>query len=466
MATRVVSGTLFRPDGTPWNGAPVKFRPVRDSYTLDPDATYPVRTIETVTNVEGEFSITLASGLSTEYQVEMPDGEKFFIVVADGSATTLELLRAAYDGANPAEIPTLDQMVVAFIEESAEFETMLEELVIAHGGQPLDSDLTAIAGLSPTNNDVIQRKSGAWTNRTLAQIRPEILDEGITPADNDVMQRKSGAWTNRTMAQLKTDLAIAWADITKNSANIISTLGWTPANIAGDSFTGLVRFLGGATTAATIEDYAAGGLPAYLQFKKSRSGTINSNTIVANGDYLGAIEFLGANGTSFTRGAMIAAQVSGTPGASNDMPGQLLFFTTPDGSGTALYRLLITPAGAVLASAALGGLGYGLGAGGAVTQATSKTTGVTLNTVSGQITMNAAALLAASEAKFTVTNSAVAATDVVIVNHGSGGTAGSYLVGVAAVAAGSFDIVVSNVSAGSLSEAIVLNFAVIKAVAS
>lgn len=38
------------------------------------------------------------------------------------------------------------------------------------GAQPADDDLTAIAGLSSSNDDVIQRKSGAWTNRSIAQI--------------------------------------------------------------------------------------------------------------------------------------------------------------------------------------------------------------------------------------------------------------------------------------------------------
>ena len=104
--------------------------------------------------------------------------------------------------------------------------------------------------------------------------------------------------------------------------------------------------------------------------------------------------------------------------------------------------------------------------GGTITQATNKATGVTLSTHSGQITMNAAALAAAAEVTFTVTNTKVAATDVVIVNHGSAGTAGSYVVGVAAVAAGSFGVVVSNVSAGALSEAIVINFVVIKGASS
>ncbi len=104
--------------------------------------------------------------------------------------------------------------------------------------------------------------------------------------------------------------------------------------------------------------------------------------------------------------------------------------------------------------------------GGTVTQATSKSTGVTLNAASGQITMNAAALADAAEVTFTVTNDKVAATDVVVVNHGSAGTAGAYWLCVSTVAAGSFKISVGNLSGGSLSQAIVLNFAVFKGASS
>jgi hypothetical protein len=118
----------------------------------------------------------------------------------------------------------------------------------------------------------------------------------------------------------------------------------------------------------------------------------------------------------------------------------------------------------LVTSSGTAGIGYATGAGGTVTQATSKSTGVTLNKISGQITMNGAALAAAAEVAFTLTNSTIAATDVVIVNIQSVGTAGAYLVSVGAVANGSCSITVSNASAGSLSQAIVLNFAVIKSV--
>lgn len=88
-----------------------------------------------------------------------------------------------------------------------------------NGKQASDSDLTAIAALAPANDDVIQRKAGAWTNRTMAQLMTDLgaqpSDSDLTaiaalaPANDDIIQRKSGAWTNRTIAQLKTDLGEA-----------------------------------------------------------------------------------------------------------------------------------------------------------------------------------------------------------------------------------------------------------------
>ena len=76
--------------------------------------------------------------------------------------------------------------------------------------------------------------------------------------------------------------------------------------------------------------------------------------------------------------------------------------------------------------------------------------------------MNNAALADAAEVSFTVTNSKVAATDVVVACHGSAGTAGAYIVSANGIAAGSFKITVSNVSGGALSEAIVINYVALK----
>jgi len=110
---------------------------------------------------------------------------------------------------------------------------------------------------------------------------------------------------------------------------------------------------------------------------------------------------------------------------------------------------------------ATGEIGYGTGAQGTVTQATSKSTGVTLNKSVGQITMNNASLAGGATVLFTLTNSVLSAKDVVIVNVGSGGTSGAYWPYVANVAAGTAVIGVYNNTVGALAEAIVINYAVI-----
>lgn len=117
-----------------------------------------------------------------------------------------------------------------------------------------------------------------------------------------------------------------------------------------------------------------------------------------------------------------------------------------------------------LTSSGTAGVGYATGAGGAVSQITSKVTGVTLDKITGSITTFNDALGAGAEASFVVTNSTVAATDVPVLAIKSGGTLGAYAVVASAVAAGSFTITITNLTAGSLSEAIVIQFAVIKGI--
>lgn len=107
-----------------------------------------------------------------------------------------------------------------------------------------------------------------------------------------------------------------------------------------------------------------------------------------------------------------------------------------------------------------GGMGYATGSGGTVTQGTSRTTGVTLNKTNGAITLfTAAGSITATT--FTVTNSTVAATDVIHVCQKSGTNLYNTLV--TAVAAGSFNITFYT-TGGVASDAPVFNFAVIKAV--
>ena len=105
-------------------------------------------------------------------------------------------------------------------------------------------------------------------------------------------------------------------------------------------------------------------------------------------------------------------------------------------------------------------IGYAAGAQGAVTQATSKSTGVTLNTSAGQITMNAASLAATTNVTFTLTNSLLSAKDVLILNV-TNGTSAAYNCWVSSMGAGSATITLRNISASPLAEAVVINYAII-----
>lgn len=106
-------------------------------------------------------------------------------------------------------------------------------------------------------------------------------------------------------------------------------------------------------------------------------------------------------------------------------------------------------------------IGFSASSYGTVTQGTSKTTAVTVNAKSGQITMHNASLASLATVQFTCTNSAISATDVVVVSVGTGGTAGAYQAHCITVGAGTSVFRVSNVSGGALSEAVTINFAVI-----
>lgn len=102
--------------------------------------------------------------------------------------------------------------------------------------------------------------------------------------------------------------------------------------------------------------------------------------------------------------------------------------------------------------------GCGTGSGATAVQPTSKSTGVPLNKPSGQITMASDAIAANTAVSFTLTNNKIAANDIPEVVIKSGATAGAYVVQVDAVAAGSCRISIRNMTAGSLSETLVLQF--------
>jgi hypothetical protein len=125
---------------------------------------------------------------------------------------------------------------------------------------------------------------------------------------------------------------------------------------------------------------------------------------------------------------------------------------TPKGTGRVLVPQL----------RASGGLGYTAGAYGTVTQATSKSTSVTLNTVAGRITMNDANLNQNTAVTFTLNNSELSGNDLLLVNIAGGGTPGSYTLEVCCNQVGNALLKLRNMTNGALAEPVQILFAIIK----
>jgi hypothetical protein len=211
--------------------------------------------------------------------------------------------------------------------------------------------------------------------------------------------------------------------------------------------------LRGATT-------GIGGDQPVMSFRAAR-GSVASPIIVQDSDSLGLISFDGWTGSAGTstghaKASFIGSSVDDASIASGDttIGATLVMGNYVDAATDDLFYMF--KGGTFSASA----IGYRTGFGGIVTQSTDKSTGVTLDKICGQITLNAALLAANTTVQFTLTNSKITAEDHILVTHVSAGTLGAYSVGGIVPAAGSATLYVRNITSGGLSEAIVLKYTV------
>lgn len=287
----------------------------------------------------------------------------------------------------------------------------------------------------------LQCRAATTANITLAGSAPNTLD-GVTLAANDRI------------------LVKAQSTGSQNGLYYVSTLGtgsngtWTrttDADGAGDMFGGMLVSVSEGTAGGnslwmlTTDDPITIGTTALAWERKDAQGLLTT----AN-SWTGQQSFTGT-----------AATAPAIAGASDPNTG--VFFPAADTVGVAtggVERLRVNSAGNLLVINPAS-LGYGAGAGGTVTQLTDKSTAVTLNTPAGRITTHNAALNGNTLVVFQFNNSLITTEDVVVFTF-SDGNGVNYNVWAYALAAGNCQVALKNITAGSLSNAIPINFAIIK----
>lgn len=372
---------------------------------------------------------------------------------------------------------------------NAEIETQSDTFLSRAGTAPN----TMLANLDMNSKRILNLPPGDASTEpvTMSQFEAVTLTAGDAPFsaayvtmalhDNLTNERVLTAGTNVTVTDaggnstvtldLPTTLNFTGKTITSGTYSsptlTTPTIGAASGTSLSLSSTTPLTFTGTSATLAVNSGSGNNG----LTLKTRGSGSVNFQNDSGETFYQlspngasGIVNYLQCTGNITANAPYFAAQGETNVGVTflAKGTGNLVFGVT----GTTYLTLSSTTATsttAIKSSNATGGIGYATGAGGTVAQATNKSTGVTLSKTCGAITMDAASLAAGTIVSFVLTNTAIAATDVLVLNHISGGTVGSYTLN-AQCAAGSATINVRNNTAGALAEAIVIQFAVVKGV--
>lgn len=334
--------------------------------------------------------------------------------------------------------------------------------------------LFGLEGVSPgtagVSNTITFGQTGQYAFRFYTS------DGGTTVTIVD-LSRSSNVYNNT--------LTLLAPSVPANAAGALNIVGsstgaYQPVTNAG----GMIHITGndGVTSRITNDAFGTGVNPVLVG--RLARGTVASPTPPQNNDVLLRFVGVGWNGSGSygpSSGGLAPCTIdfvaketySGTA-----MGSEIQFYNAPIGANTrtlsatissnvATFPAVVSVTGNVVSTgnilAADGGtIGYNNGAGGTVAQSGNKSAGVTLNKPSGEITMQNTALAAATTVQFTLTNNTISARDVLLLNIVGGVATGACYNLDANCSAGSAVISVRNITAGSLSEAIVLRYVVLR----
>lgn len=400
-------------------------------------------------------------------------------------------------------IPLAGTEVLPIVQSGSTVKVSIDDLT---AGKPVSCSQLGVGGAFVTGISlaVVKAATGATTSRSVrqtAQIQSDVTSR--FDGYNSIITTQATPFTLASLHHFIAEQStIGAGSIVTNQFGFV--VGSTPTGATNNYgvYSNIASPTSGVQTSATISSVSCSGTTATIT-TSSAHGYTNGQTVTITAT---------ANATALTSGALVTILTVGTTdftaiGAASNTVG-ISFTATGAGTGTGTVTLNMQGSGKAVAGSSgsvftvtapsatytditvlsgtvtvskrfnfyangtapnwfnsdvliygAGGIGYAIGSGGAVTQITSRTTGVTLDKTNGEITLVSAAGSTTWQT-FTVTNNKVAATDVVIVNQKSG--TDLHMIHVTNVAAGSFKITFAT-TGGTTTESPVFNFAVIKA---
>ena len=307
-------------------------------------------------------------------------------------------------------------------------------------------------------------------------VLPDLQVDGDLVVDGDLFI-PTGSMTSKVVQKVaSTDNAVVRFDGTtgqvQNSSVIIDDNGNVGIGNTSDNSTRRLGFITGGGGSSAIESVTIGATDQALVFKTTYATESEKMRLTGQGS-------LGIGTASPTYNLDIRnTQTTGTPTDNailqlkSSNRNAALIFDTIGGShsgglsnyvnGVIKSQLLMNSSGDILSILPNGGLGYGTGSGGTVTQLTSKSTAVTLNKPTGQITMNNTALAQNVKVSFLLYNSIIGPYDNIHITIVSGSTVLAQYEARGRCSGGVAEIVVSHTYGGTLGEPIILTFTVLK----
>jgi hypothetical protein len=239
----------------------------------------------------------------------------------------------------------------------------------------IDIDITP-KGTGEVNLPKVDIDGGTIDNTTIGGTTAAVgtfTTANATTFDTNVVAAKL-TLSGTTLAAAGTDTNVNMAISPKGSGGL-GINGSPTGDVAGSTLTAkfCVKQDESGPVAGFVKANNSTAAPGATMYGCRSRGTLTSPVIVQNGDRLSSILALGFDGVDLASAAEIDFEVDGAPG-SDDMPGRIIFKTTPDGSQTPAEAMRVNSSQEVIAAVALSSPAYRLAASGIITEAgTSRT---------------------------------------------------------------------------------------------